>query len=287
MNLKVIPYKLYVFTSATTSDAKGMAGIADAIYRRTSKHKLRAVQDFYRKNADRVEHVASLMADERSRDAYRSLIQYRCTRERRYINPYMDKKKTSYLDKELVVPGEDEVFADVGGFQGLSSLRFQDLCIAAGRPAPRCLIFEPDPFNYSRLEKNLPKFIKKPFCFQMGLGAARGRFNFKTGVFTYCKIDPDGQGEIDVDTLDHVLENMPALPGVSYIKIDVEGADLDVLRGARETILQYRPRIAAAIYHSDEHMLAIPEFLHELCPEYRFYIRHYACMDGETVLYCL
>jgi len=286
MDIKAIPFHLYVALSATTSDSKLLGALGDAALRLLAKEKLRAVRDFYRENSNRVAHAASLMADRKSREAYLSLIKYRCTRERRYIDPHMDKKKTAYLDKGLVVPTGDEVFVDVGGLQGLSSLRFQDLCAAAGQPAPRCLIFEPDPFNFTRLEKNSPKFIKKPACFQMGLGRERAQLNFRGGVFSFSKIEPAGRIRVEVDTLDHVLEGMPELPPVSYIKIDVEGADLDVLYGARETILKYRPRIAVSLYHSDEHMLAIPAYLHGLCPGYRFHVRHYSCNEGETILYC-
>ncbi|MCL1951375.1 MAG: FkbM family methyltransferase, partial [Oscillospiraceae bacterium] len=269
--------------------------LGDAVYRRAGKGKLRASRAFFEANAARVERAASLLADDRSRDTYRSLIRYRCTRERRYIDPHMQKKKTAYLDRELIVPGRNEVFVDIGGFQGNTSLFFQALCISAGQPAPQCVIFEPDPFNFTRLQKNLPRFGKEPACFQMGLGSERGRFGFAPGKFSMSRIEPSGRGMIEVDTLDHVLECMPGLPSVScgsrlpvsYIKIDVEGADLEVLRGARETIQKHRPRIAAAIYHSDGHMLAIPEYLHEICPDYRFYVRHYSCTEGETILYCL
>ncbi|MCL2300164.1 MAG: FkbM family methyltransferase [Firmicutes bacterium] len=287
MPLKAIPFHLYVFTSAAISDSKAIGAIGDAFYRRAAKDRLRAARAFYEANAARVERITSFLADEKSRDAYRALIQYRCTRERRYIDPHMDKKKTAYLDKELVLPGESELFVDAGGLQGLSSLRFQARCIAAGRPAPQCVVFEPDPFNFAQLEKNLPRFLKQPQCFQMGLGAARGQCNFRGGVFSYSKIDPTGKGAIEVDTLDHVLEGLPELPPVTYIKIDVEGADLDVLYGARQTILKHRPRIAVSIYHSREHMLAIPEYLRALCPAYEFYVRHYSCNEGETILYCL
>jgi len=283
MTLKVVPYKLYVWFSAGTSDSKLGGALVDAVYRLFAKDKLRAVRAFYEANAARVEHAASLMADEKSRAAYLDLIRYRCTRERRYINPHMEKKRTAYLDKALVIPGPDEVFADVGGLQGLSSLRFQALCLAAGQPAPQCLIFEPDPFNFTRLEKSIPKFIKKPVCFQMGLGRQRAQLSFRGGVFSFSGINPAGKIQIEVDALDSVLDGRP----VSYIKIDVEGADLDVLIGARKTIQKHRPRIAVSLYHSDEHMLAIPAYLHEICPEYRFHVRHYCCNEGETILYCL
>ena len=287
MNLKVIPYKLYVFTSANTSDSKVLGALSDALHRLRSKEELCATQAFFEANANRVERVASLLADAQSREAYRSLIQYRCHRERRYINPHMQPKRSSYLDKALIVPGPSEVFIDIGAFQGMSSLLFQEACLAAGQPAPQCVLFEPDPFNFTRLQKNLSKFIQEPLRFQMGLGRERGQVHFRPGAFSMSKIEPSGQGVIEVDTLEHVLAGMPELPPVTYIKIDVEGADLDVLYGARETIRKYRPRIAISIYHSNAHMIEIPEALHEICPEYRFYVRHYSCLDGETVLYCV
>jgi len=283
--LKVLRYKAYVWTSAASSNSKALGALVDFGKRRRGDG-LRASQAFFAAHEARAARVASLLADEESRAAYRALIQYRCSRERRWVNPHMRKKQTAYLDQTLIVPGESEVFVDAGAFQGLSSLRFQALCLAAGRPAPRCVIFEPDPFNFSRLQKNLPKFQQPPVCYQMGLGRERGQCGFQADKLSMSKIEPSGGGTIQVDTLDHVLEALPGLQP-TYLKIDVEGADLDLLYGAQETIWACRPRIAVAIYHNDEHMIRIPEAIHEIRPDYRLYVRHYSCLEGETILYCL
>jgi len=285
--LQFLSYKLYRGTSRLASDAKAFGFLMDGKQKLFAKDELRAARVFYRANAGRVEHVLSLLADEQSKSAYRSLIQYRCHRRRADIDPHMRPKKTSYLDRELVLPGEREVFVDAGAFGGETSLAFQAHCVGAGRPAPQCVLFEPDAFNFTRLQKNLPKFTKQPICFPMGLWRESGTCNFTPDAFSSSKMEPSGKCQIAVDTLDHVLETLLGLPPITYIKIDVEGADLDVLIGARKTIQAHRPRIAAAIYHSDEHMLAIPEYLHEICPSYRFYIRHYCCVESETVLYCI
>ena len=285
--LQLLSYKLYRGTSRLASDAKAFGILMDGKQKLFAKDELQATREFYRTNAHRVEHVLSLLADEQSKSAYRSLIQYRCERRRADIDPHRQPKKTSYLDRALVLPGEREVFIDAGAFGGETSLAFQSHCIAAGRPAPQCVLFEPDAFNLSRLQKNRPKFIKQPIIFPMGLWRESGTCSFTPDAFSSSRMEPAGKCQITVDTLDHILETLPELPPVTYLKIDVEGADLDVLIGACQTIQAYRPRIAAAIYHSDEHMLSIPEYLHEICPSYQFHIRHYCCIESETVLYCL
>jgi len=252
-----------------------------------AKEKLLVSRAFYQSNADRIENILSYMEDEQSRAAYRALIRYRCHRRRRDIRPYMQKKETSYLDRELIVPSDNEVFADCGAFSGDSSLGFQAFCAAAGKQAPLCVLFEPDPDNYALLQAHLPEFINKPLTLQIGLWREAGRLHFTSGLSSSSRIEETGASGIDVDTLDHILEGISELPPVTYMKIDVEGADLDIIYGAQKTIQAVRPRIAVAIYHSDAHMLEIPEAIHDICPSYRFYVRHYSCCEAETVLYCL
>jgi len=285
--VNVFTYKAYVLTSSVLNDSKALGAFVDAFKRRHAADELLRAQQFFGENEERAARVASLLADEKSREVYRSLVQYRCRRERRFVNPHMQPKKTAYLDRDLIVPGESEVFIDVGAFQGNSSLFFQDVCVSAGRPAPQCVLFEPDPFNYGRLQKNLPKFIKRPVCYQMGLWREGGQLGFRPGALSMSRIESVGQGSIRVDSLDHVLEGLPELPPPTYLKIDVEGADLDVIYGAQGIIQAYRPRIAIAIYHTNEHMIEIPEAIHAMCPSYQLYIRHYSCMEGETILYCI
>ena len=59
---------------------------------------------------------------------------------------------------------------------------------------------------------------------------------------------------------------------VDYIKLDVEGAEMNVLWGAKESIRKWRPRMAISLYHRREHFLEIPEFLLSLHGDYQFNI---------------
>jgi hypothetical protein len=74
---------------------------------------------------------------------------------------------------------------------------------------------------------------------------------------------------------------------ITFIKMDIEGAEIDALIGAKETILRWKPKLAISIYHSNEDMVRIAEYIHEIMPEYKLYVRH--CnkypFAHETVLY--
>jgi len=74
---------------------------------------------------------------------------------------------------------------------------------------------------------------------------------------------------------------------VTYIKMDIEGAELNALKGAANTIKKNKPRLAICVYHKPEDILEIPVFLSELVPSYQFYLRHHSQYYIETVLYAV
>lgn len=96
-------------------------------------------------------------------------------------------------------------------------------------------------------------------------------------------ITEEGNVEIEVDSLDHVLADEK----VPFIKMDVEGSETQSLIGAKKTILEQRPILSICIYHSMEDMACIPIMLSEWLHEYRFYVRHYMLTSAETVFYAI
>jgi FkbM family methyltransferase len=74
---------------------------------------------------------------------------------------------------------------------------------------------------------------------------------------------------------------------VDFIKMDIEGNELQALRGAEQVLRRYRPRLAISLYHRWEDYFRIPIHLHALCLGYKFYLENYTISDGETVLYCV
>lgn len=69
--------------------------------------------------------------------------------------------------------------------------------------------------------------------------------------------------------------------------MDVEGAELDALIGASETIKNYHPKLAISIYHKSSDIYEIPKCILDIDNTYNFYIRHYTNLEFETVLYAI
>lgn len=75
------------------------------------------------------------------------------------------------------------------------------------------------------------------------------------------------------------------LQAVDFIKMDIEGAELNALQGARNTLLKYKPDLAIAVYHAAADFSTIPAYLESLNIGYTFYLKHNTPHISETVLF--
>jgi hypothetical protein len=70
--------------------------------------------------------------------------------------------------------------------------------------------------------------------------------------------------------------------------MDVEGGEKEALEGCRKTIELWKPKMLVSAYHRSEDLYALPMQIRRLCPEYRFYFRHYRYIPAwDTNLYCI
>ncbi|HCG05117.1 MAG TPA: FkbM family methyltransferase [Desulfovibrio sp.] len=90
--------------------------------------------------------------------------------------------------------------------------------------------------------------------------------------------------KIHTTTIDEVCA-AASLPRVDFIKMDIEGAELNALRGAERTLRRFRPRLAICLYHSPQDFHDIPAYLHGLGLDYRLHLNHHYVNEWETVLY--
>ena len=68
---------------------------------------------------------------------------------------------------------------------------------------------------------------------------------------------------------------------INFIKADIEGAEMSMLRGATRIIKKHSPTIAICLYHKKDDFWEIPSFIHSLNPKYKFWFR----CEAEPVLF--
>lgn len=75
------------------------------------------------------------------------------------------------------------------------------------------------------------------------------------------------------------------LARIDFIKMDIEGTELAALKGARQTLQRFKPKLAVCVYHRLEDFFDIPDYLESLGLNYRFFLRHFSIHAEETVLF--
>lgn len=193
--------------------------------------------------------------------------------------------KNQYFDSELIHFHEREVFVDVGVMNGDTSVIF-----SKKTPYDAIYLFEPNAKSQEVSLRNLKNAnITSYELFPFGLWNEETVLEFSGVGGTFSITDCKNTGEkekiiqIPVNTMDKMLENKY----VSFIKMDIEGAEMNALLGAAHLIKTHKPKLAISLYHKPEDLFDIPDFLHRLVPEYAFFLRHYSTGQHETVLYAV
>lgn len=182
---------------------------------------------------------------------------------------------------------ENEVFVDCGCFDGATCYNFAGWCGSKG--FDHIYSFEADPKNYARAKEILAP-LGKCDLYPYGTADVNKKVYFAADAFeTSCIISKEeaekrnfeGVEEIEVRALDDVLEGKK----ITYIKMDIEGAEYEALQGARKLIMENRPRMAISVYHKFEDFVILADLVLKMHPDYRIAFRHYGYDDLETVMY--
>ena len=83
------------------------------------------------------------------------------------------------------------------------------------------------------------------------------------------------------------LDELLAGTAPTYIKLDIEGAELDALRGAAGLVREHRPVLGLCTYHVQDHLWKLALAVDELVDDYRYELRRYERDNWEVVLYAI
>ncbi len=228
-----------------------------------------------------IRRAESLFADERSVAVYRSLV---ALREAGDYGPSLrpSARDAQYLPSD--VPGwlarTPVRFADCGAYRGDT---LEEL-LAAGIDIEASAHFEPDIHNFSALVAFLRKRAGAPaLAWPCAVSDRAQLVPFGHGGDEASRIDDGRSTTVTAVALDDVLVGWRP----TFIKMDIEGSEVNGLIGARTLIGSNRPSLAICVYHRPDDLWRIPLLVsswREL-EGYRYYLRAHAFDGFDTVLY--
>ena len=217
----------------------------------------------------------------------------RCYSHLNLILPVFLLKQYEYRhDPALIAPREGDYVIDGGGGWGDSALTFAH---AVG-PQGMVFSFEFEPDNLAILEKNFllnPELAERIGVIHRALWDRTGEIlqYAANGVGTSILPQTDRRNTlhnrevITVSIDDFVRDRKPAR--IDFIKMDIEGAELRALQGAAQTVGKFRPGLAITIYHSPGDFAGFPVKIHQLFPDYAFFLDHFTMHAEETILFAV
>lgn len=194
----------------------------------------------------------------------------------------------TYFVNDIWVLTHQESYVDCGAYDGDTIRSFMQ---AVDANFLRIDAFEPDAGVFRTLSKNVVALSSNEniHLYRKGLwnentvrsfASDEEQSGFATETFGRSECGKSVQ-TIKVCRLDDVIHHP-----VSLIKVNMSGPNKECLEGAARLIARDKPKIAVTVGLTRERLWQIPLLLHEIQPEYRFFLRFLESMPSRICLFC-
>ena len=240
-------------------------------------------EEYLDANADKLQKVKKLLADEQSRKVLDDIVAYKLTGDIKLLKSCETPTDEGW---SLLKLGREETYVDLGAYNGDTVDKFLRL---TNKEFTEIYALEPDNRSFNRM-------VRRNYALGYGIfhpinAAAWNEdttLQFRqSGGRSSSTGSKYGRGRIlDVQALkvDTLLEGKKA----TLLKFDVEGSEREALEGAANTIAKHRPKLILSVYHRSEDLLELPLKIHEMYSGYKLYLRHHPYIPAwDLELYCI
>lgn len=184
-----------------------------------------------------------------------------------------------YFGLDFMPLSGEEIMVDCGAFTG-DSLRW--FVNAVHGRYLKIYAWEPDPKNIVELKHyieadGLKNVTVVPCCAYN----SKATLCFDSLGTATSFVTDDGAIAVASDTIDNLCGD------ATFIKMDVEGSEMEALSGAAATIKRHKPKLAVAVYHRREDIIEIPKFIRSLRKDYTFHLRIHKEVADDVILYAI
>lgn len=222
-------------------------------HRSALPHYLVDLPDAPIRAADEVRAAFGLFADDASRREFVDQLRLRITGSFDHLGSPV--RHPQYYPPDIIDWKAGEVIVDGGAYDG-DSLR--SWIAWRGADFARWIAAEPDPANLERFRETCAALEadveRRVIVHEVALAAKHGEMHFSATGTAGAAPAADASTVVQAAPLDALVAD----DVVSFIKLDIEGGELDALHGAEETIARDRPVLAICAYHRQDHLWKVP-----------------------------
>lgn len=232
--------------------------------------------EFFRQNEERISAVEVLLADEKSRLTFCNTVKNKLSGRISFLEEC--EVEAEEADSLISVP-DGGIYVDLGAYNGDTVLRYTRMFPQISE----VYAVEPDSRNFRKLSENT-SHIENVHYINALISSKEGTLlvdsNKGRGVHA---LSSDSKGvPVPCTSIDAILKGSRA----DFIKFDVEGSELEALRGGVFTISEFKPQMLVSCYHRSEDIFVLVEEVLKIRPDYKVYMRHLKSVPGwETQFY--
>lgn len=233
-------------------------------------------KDFLRAHLGEIEKAYSLLADEQSKKVFENIIRFQITGNLDYCFECETHKDEAYKILDL---GDYESFLDLGAYRGDTVDEFLHYV----NNYNKIVAVEPDKRTYKKLENHCENLENcTPLNFAIWSENCTLHFDGNKGRGASAKETGIEISAVCVDSLSEKYGKF------TYINIDVEGAEKEMLTGAENTLKQFKPKMCMAAYHRSQDIFSLVNQINKINPHYKIYLRHHPHISfWDTNIYCV
>ena len=232
-------------------------------------------KEFLESNIQEIEKAYSLLSDEKSKSVFENIVRFQITGDLNYCFDCENHKDEAF---EILNLGKNESFLDLGAYRGDTIKEF----LHYAGDYEKIVAVEPDKRTFKKLQIYCESLEN---CTTLNNAV----WNESKELFFDGNKGRGGSAKDMGETVQSVtVDDLTEKYGkFSYINIDVEGAEKEMLQGASKSLQQHKPKLCMAAYHRSEDIFALINQINEINGDYKIHLRHHPHISfWDTNIYC-
>lgn len=225
-----------------------------------------------------INRAYSLLSDEQSKAVFKDILSFYYTGDLSFLWDITTEKEEAF--HRIIKLTQEETYLDLGAYKGDT---IEEFLAYSGGGYKSIIAVEPDKKNFKKLEAYVNNKPNIELC-HVGVWNETAQLPFAFSAGRNAAVDAHALETTPVTSVDDLVNGR----GITYLKMDVEGAEEKVIEGAIKTIQHFMPKLNIAAYHTFEDLFYLPLQIHRIQSNYQFYLRHHPYIPAwDTNLYCV